>query len=112
MNRTITAIETLISKIRTGDLSDAREFADANKDALFMLRADNAARVSVAHACNSIGAPMVWPWGDRPTLTAAQRNLLARIRKGGGWHASEDTIAVLLAYGEIRLTPAGWVATS
>ena len=103
----MTAINALIAKINTGDMDTARQWAADNNGALWLLRSSSAARAMVAHACNRWGASMVWPWGDRAELTAAERRVLTAIRSGTTWRASEDTIATLLAYGEIRAAESG-----
>ena len=106
----MTAISHLISLINTGDLEEARNWAQHNGDALWFLRSDPGARAMVAHACNRWKAPMVWPWGDRPPLDPADRRVLVAIRSGRPWRASEDTVARLLAYGAIKLGADGrWV---
>lgn len=96
------AIDALITIINTGDMQRAREWAADNADALSALRVDVAARTRVATACATWGAPMVWPWGDRPTINAADKRVLAAIRRGAAWRGSEDTVNRLLAYGDLR----------
>lgn len=98
-----TAVSSLVAIIASGDMEAAREFAADNAGALTALRADNGARAAVAHACNRWGAPMVWPWGDTPTPTAAQQRLLVALRAAKPWRASEDTVAVCLACGWARV---------
>lgn len=95
------AIDALITIINTGDVQHARDWAADNADALSALRVDVAARTKVATACVAWGAPMVWPWGDRPALNAADKRVLSAIRRGAAWRGSEDTVNRLLAYGEI-----------
>jgi hypothetical protein len=88
-------------------MDHAREWASDNAEALVELRRCPAARATLAHACNRWGAPMVWPWGDRPALTGADKRVVVAIRSGAVWRANEDTIARLLAFGEVRYTAEG-----
>ena len=104
---TAAAVSRLVTIINSGDMEAARDFAAGNAGALIALRADNAARVTVAHACNRWGALMVWPWGDAPTPNAAQERLLVALRASQPWRASEDTVAVCLACGWARVATDG-----
>lgn len=98
----LAAVDRLVKLIESGDLDQAREWAADHQDALHWLRSDVHARTRVATACAYHGAPMVWPWGDRPTLNSADKRVLTAIRAGNPWRGSEDTINRLIAYGEIR----------
>jgi hypothetical protein len=98
------ALNILVSIINTGDMDRARAFAEENQNALGYLHTSQA---TVAHACNRWGAPMVWPFWHRPPVCAAERKMLAAMRAGKPWRASEDTVAVSLAWGRIRYTPDG-----
>lgn len=92
-------IAHLTAIISTGDLSEAREWAAQHEGDLRGLRTSRADRAAIAHACARWGAPMVWPWGDSPRPVAAERRVLAAIRAGRPWRASEDTVAVIIACG-------------
>lgn len=93
----MSAVATLIRKIATGDLDEARQWAFDSRASLTEMRSNGVALSSVAHACNQWGAEIVWPWGDSLQPSAAQRRVLVAIRAGRPWRASEDTVAVLIA---------------
>ena len=104
----IRAVEALCSIINTGDLAHAWAWAIEHADALFELRRPaSGALAMVAHACWRWRAPIVWPWGDRPTPTPAQARVLRAMRAGKSWRASEDTVVVILACGWAVPRPEG-----
>lgn len=105
---TATAINLLVAKINTGDLNAARTWAADNADALRELRHNGDSRGVVADACNRLGAPMVWPWGDTPTPTKTEQRVLVAIRAGKRWTATHGTIASILAFGWARFDDGVW----
>ena len=94
------AVTTLVNLIHTGDLEAANQWAVDHADALSAMKVPSTgALAAVANACNRWRAPIVWPWGNRPTPNAAQRRVLVAIQTGGRWHANNDTLAIILACG-------------